>query len=160
MENLVNLQTQQIFAFGVVAVVLILLIAHYSKKGLFSFKGKGFSVGQDTERLIIRQQMQYIAAAVDEAMTEIERTDTWNVWKAKYTAERVVDVLQRAVSFNHISCDKSYVLVKKLEVWSEIQKSDLIDPYYSSDEFKQLVYNWVEEAIRDLVDIRKFYESK
>lgn len=160
MENLVNLQTQQIFAFGIVAVVLILLIAHYSKKGLFSFKGKGFNVGQDTERLIIRQQMQYIAAAVDEAMAEIEKKETWNVWKAKYTAERVVDVLQRAVSFNHLSTEHAYVLVKQLEVWSEIQKSDLTDPYYCSDEFKQIVYRWVEDAIKDLVDIRKFYESE
>lgn len=160
MESLVNLQTQQIFAFGIVAAVLILLIAHYSRKGLFSFKGKGFSVGQDTERLILRQQLQYVDAAVEEAMTEIEKKDTWNNWKAKYTSELVKDCLQKMVSFNHLSMDKSYVLVKQLEVWACIQKNEMVDPYYSSEEFKQIIYRWVEDAIKDLLDIRKFYESK
>ena len=64
------------------------------------------------------------------------------------------------VSFNHLSMDRSYVLVKQLEVWACVQKNEMVDPYYSSDEFKQLIYRWTEDCIKDLLDIRKFYEGK
>lgn len=160
--NVFDLTSNQIFAFGVFVIVVGAFLAYLSKKGLFSFKAKGlqFGRGQDLERLILRQQLQYIDAAVEEAMTEIVKKDTWNNWKSKYTAEVVKDCLQRMVSFNHLSMDRSYVLVKQLEVWACIQKNDMVDPYYSSDEFKQLIYRWTEDCIKDLLDIRKYYEVK
>lgn len=160
--NVFDLTSNQIFAFGVFVIVVGAFLAYLSKKGLFSFQGKGlqFGRGQDLERLILRQQLLYIDAAVEEAMTEIVKKETWNSWKAKYTAELVKDCIQNRCSVNHLSMDRSFILVMQLQVWSAIQKNEMVDPYYSSDEFKQLIYRWAEGCIKDLLDIRKYYEGK
>lgn len=142
-------------------VVLVLVIAFLSKKGLVSLNLKGIKVGsQDTERTIIRQQLSYVDAAVVEILSEIPRKSSWNEWKSRCTAADVKDILQTTIAYNHISDNRSYVLVKEKAIWSAIQKNDMEDEYYKSEEFKQLVYNWVEGVILDLLDIRKFYEER
>lgn len=159
--NVFDLTSNQIFAFGVFVIVVGAFLAYLSKKGLFSFQGKGlqFGRGQDLERTIIRRQLEYVDAAVEEAFTEIEHTDTWEEWKSRFVAEKVKDCLQRTISFNHISNEKSYVSVKKLEVWAAIQSIGMTHQYYKSQEFKDLVYKWVEDTLEDLLSIRKHYET-
>lgn len=149
---------QYLVVFGGIAL-LILLLGKLSKKGLFSFQGKGVKIGgfwQDLERRIIRQQLQYVTASIEEFFSEIERKSTWNEWKAKYTAEKVKDVFESAISFNHISKDHVYTSVKCKEVWSQIQTIGMDDPYYRSTEFKSLIYSFVEKTIADMVDIREY----
>lgn len=147
-----------IIVIGIIALFVILLI----RTGYITFKGKGFNIGKvkDSERNIIRRQLEYVDAAVEEMLTEIPKQPTWNDWKSKYNAERVKDILQQAITFNHITTDRSYVLVKQLAIWSELQKSNLEDSYYRSDEFKQLIYRWVEDVIKCLLEIRVYNEKE
>lgn len=141
-------------------ILLILVVAFLSKKGLVSLNIKGIKVGsQDIERTIIRQQLAYVDAAVIEMLSEIPKKATWNEWKSKCTAADVKDILQTTIAYNHISNNRSYVLVKKKAIWSAIQNNDMTDKYYKGEEFKQLVYNWVEKVVDDLLDIRKYYEE-
>ena len=151
---------QYLVVFGGIAL-LILLLGKLSKSGILSFNGKGLKIGkwQDLERTIIRQQVQFVAAASEECFSELKRTKSWDEWKALYIAERVKDVFQEMIVYNHISRDCSYVLVKKKSVWAAIQENNMQDPYYRSEEFKNLIYNWVEKTIDDLVSIREFYLS-
>lgn len=147
-----------IIVIGVIALFVILLI----RTGYITFKGKGFNIGKvrDLERIIIRRQLEYVDAAVEEMLTETPKKPTWDEWKSKYNAERVKDILQQAITLNHISTDRSYVSVKQLAVWSELQKSNMKDAYYRSDEFKQLVYRWVEDVIKCLLEIREYNERE
>lgn len=141
-------------------IALVIVLAMLAKKGLVSLNIKGIKVGtQDTERTIIRQQLAYVDAAVVEVLSEIPKKSSWNEWKSRCTAADVKDILQTTIAYNHISDNRSYVLVKEKAIWSAIQKNEMEDKYYKSEEFKQLVYNWVEKTIEDLLDIRKFYES-
>ena len=158
METLAQLSIGQMITIGIVAVILILLLSKLSKKGIFSFHGKGFNIGQDLERRIIRQQLEYVDATVEEALAEVRRDDC-DIWQMKYTAERVKDVLQNTVTLNHINSEKSYIQTKQLAVWSEILKTGIKHEYYSSDDFKQLVFNWTKETIGDLLEIRKYLEN-
>lgn len=160
LDFLSNMQIGSIVAIFTGVFLLICLVGYLSKKGLLSFSGKGLSVGgkwQTLERTIIRQQMQYVAAAIEECFSETKREKTWNEWKSRYVAERVKDVLEEAISYNHISSNASYIKVKQKSVWAAIQENSMESPYYKSEEFKSLIYNWVEKTLTDLIAIREFY---
>lgn len=160
MENLATLTVAQIGAYTIAILLILGFAAFLVKKGIFKFNGKGLAVGgQELERRIIRRQLEYVDASVEEAFAEIEHTETWNEWKSRFVAEKVKDTLQRTISFNHICTEKTYVNVKKLEIWASIQSVGMSHPYYKSQEFKDLVYRWVEETIGDLLEIRKHYEE-
>lgn len=148
---------QYIVVFGGIAF-LIWLLARLSKKGIFQFQGKGLKIGywQDLERTIIRQQLQYVNAAIEETFSEIKKTKTWNEWKSRYVAERVKDIFQECVIYNHIGKGRTYIQVKCKAVWAGIQEIGMEDEYYRSNEFKSLIYNFVEKTIEDLVSIREY----
>lgn len=142
----------------VILAFIIIVGLLMASKGLISFRSKSFTIGKarDSERLIIRRQLEYVDSSVEEALTEVQRTKDWENWKAKYAAERVKDVLQSAITFNHISRDPSYVNIKQLAIWAEIQRIVEHEEYYSCDEFKVLVYNWVKQVVEDLLSIREY----
>lgn len=162
MEVLAALSPLQIGMYLIGIVVILLLVYHLASKGGVYYKGKGLQIGagQEKERMILRRQMEYVIASVNEAMTEIGTREGEDEWKRKFISEKVIDVLNDAISFNHVSTDRSYILLKQLCVWSEIQKTGIEIGYYKSDEFKSLVYKWVEDAIKDILEIRKFLEEQ
>lgn len=159
MDKIFTLSVQQIAAFGLVVVVLICLVAFLVKKGLLSFKGSGFEVGiRDEERTIVRRQLEYAKASASEIFASLPRKETWQDWKSLYVKELVLNVIEQAVFLNKISTDDTYTGVRKLEVWQTIQSQNMEDEYYRSDEFKKIVFDWLDQLFRFLLRIREDLE--
>ena len=62
------------------------------------------------------------------------------------------------ISFNHITDSEAYIQIKQALIWN-IVTTITKDPYYKSDEFKDMVFLNVREAIEQLVKIRKHYSK-
>lgn len=159
MDGIFTLSVPQIVSFGIVAVVLICLIAFLTKKGLFAFKGKGFEVGiRDEERTIVRRQLEYAKASATEIFASLPRKETWQEWKSLYVKELVLNVIEQAVFLNKISTADTYLTVRKVEVWQTIQSQHMDNEYYRSDEFKKIVFDWLDSLFVFLLKIRNDLE--
>lgn len=140
---------------------LVILLAFLAKKGLISFKGKGLKVGHsdEEERTIIRTQIQWCEADTESMLREIvnkslEEGD--NIYKACYTAEKVLDELVKIVIFNHITLEPQYIKLKQDLIWSTVSK---INPEPVWDKLEPFVREKVENAIRNLYEIRQYYKK-
>ena len=141
--------------------VLVILFSVLVKKGLISFKGKGLKVGHsdEEERTIIRTQIQWCEADVESMLREIvnnsmEAND--NIYKACYTVEKVLDELVKIVIFNHITLEPQYIKLKQDLIWSTVSK---INPEPVWDKLEPIIRERVENAIRNLYEIRQFYSK-
>lgn len=157
MENLVNITIQQIAAIGILLVVLILLFAWLGKKGIFSFNAKGITIGtgQNLERRVILRQFEYIDASIQEQLNLLN-LESDNKWLYICTSEKVKDILQKAVTLNHISTEEAYIKTKQLAVWSEIAK---VCPKAKQQDFKEKTYIWVKKTFEDLLSVRQSIEK-
>lgn len=157
MENLVNITVQQIAAIGILLVILILLFAWLGKKEIFSFNAKGITLGkgQNLERRVILRQFEYIDASIQEQLNLLSLNDE-NKWLYICTAEKVKDILQKAVTLNHISTDEAYIKTKQLTIWSEIAK---VLPKNKQIGLKEKVYDWVKKTFEDLLSVRQSIEK-
>ena len=61
--------------------------------------------------------------------------------------------------FNHISTNKAYVEIKQEKICSLVYGVG-INPGLHTPEFKERMYQWTEELITRLVQIREYYEGK
>lgn len=141
--------------------VLVILFSVLVKKGLISFKGKGLKVGHsdDEERTIIRTQIQWCEADVESMLREIVNNSMEvndNIYKACYTVEKVLDELVKIVIFNHITLEPQYIKLKQDLIWSTVSK---INPEPLWDKLEPIVRERVENAIRNLYEIRQFYSK-
>lgn len=140
---------------------LVILFSVLVKKGLISFKGKGLKVGHsdEEERTIIRTQIQWCEADVESMLREIVNNSMEvndNIYKACYTVEKVLDELVKIVIFNHITLEPQYIKLKQDLIWSTVSK---INPEPVWDKLEPLVRERVENAIRNLYEIRQFYSK-
>lgn len=159
MDKIFTLSVQQIVSFGFVAVVLICLIAFFAKKGLLAFNGKGFEVGiRNEERTIVRRQLEYARASATEIFSSLPRKETWKEWKSLYVKELVLNVIEQAVFLNKISTADTYLAVRKAEVWQSIQSQHMEDEFYRSDEFRKIVFDWLDHLFVFLLKIRNDLE--
>lgn len=141
--------------------MLVALLAFLAKKGIVSFKGKGLKVGHsdDEERTIIRTQIQWCEADVETMLREIVNSSLEegnNIYKACYTVEKVLDELVKIVIFNHITLEPQYIKLKQDLIWSTVSK---INPEPVWDKLEPLVRERVENAIRNLYEIRHYYSK-
>lgn len=139
---------------------LVILLGVLAKKGLIAYKGKGLSVGSaDSERTIVRQQIEYTKTAVEimtnQLITAFESADEWRV---RYICELIYDVYIEAISFNHITKDSFYIETKADKIWAIIQR-ETVTENFKNDEFKRTVYNECKKVIEKLVDIKEYYSK-
>lgn len=142
---------------------LVVLLAVLVKKGLISFKGKGLKVGNndtgDTERNIIRSQMQYVKSAISDFYDEIPNFEGRDEWRLRFICEKIVSIFTDIISLNHISREHIYTEMKQAAIWAVIvnnSESDVI----ISDEFKAIVYSKTAEILDKLVSIREYYNTE
>lgn len=157
-----NILTDGNFLKSVIGIgMLVALLAFLAKKGIVSFKGKGLKVGHsdEEERTIIRTQIQWCEADVESMLREIvnnsmEEGD--NIYKACYTVEKVLDELVKIVIFNHITLEPQYIKLKQDLIWSTVSK---INPEPVWDKLEPIIRERVENAIRNLYEIRHYYNN-
>lgn len=157
MDWLANILTSSNAVTSIVGfIVVIVLLAILSSLGLVSFKGNRLSIGiADKERNIVRMQLKFVNASIEEMFARIIHKDSWNEWKSKCVAGQVKDVFESAIMLNHITCDSQYVLTIQSEVWAAIQKNYMIDPYYKSEEFEKLIKDFTRYVIENIYAIRQ-----
>lgn len=162
-EALGNILTSSnVIPIGVFIIAIIVTLSILAKLGIVSFNGKGVSVGNgDKERTIIRHQIDYVESTCADFYTRVEKKSSFEEWRARFILERVYDVLVRIISYNHIQVEDTYIELRQTEIWKTlldyIKPGD--DPYYTSREFKDIVYGEVRNIITKLVHIREFYSK-
>ena len=165
-ETIQGVLTSDNFFKSVIGIgILVILLAILAKKGLVSFKGKGLIIdnGKDdereTERNIIRSQMQYVKSAVSDFYDDIPNFEGRDEWRLRFICEKIVSIFMDIISLNHISREKIYTEMKQASVWAVIinnTSSDII----TSDDFKSVVYTKTAEILDKLVSIREYYKEE
>lgn len=137
----------------IISSIVVLVIG--IKKGWFSYRGKGFVIGGDeNERRIIRQQMEYCHTKCDSLISYLPKG--LDYYRCLYVISRFEDFLQQIIIYNHIKNDTEYIQLKYEMAYSLILKKTE-NEYFRSDEFKKWFYDLVREIIDRLVTIRQTY---
>lgn len=145
---------------GIYIIIAVLLLVGFfsflAKKGLFNLDIKGIKLGaSEKERNVVRLQLRFVNAAIEEKFNEIKRTQTWNEWKSKCVCGDVKDIFENAIMLNHITTDDVYVRTIQSEVWSAIIRNNMEDPYYRSEEFSKTIKDFAKYVIENIYEIRK-----
>ena len=139
-------------------VILVVLVAVLAKKGIFQFNGKGVQIGGDEdERAIIRQQTEWSQLFV-QSMRQLPIFEGSDTYHTLYILEKAFDEVLNWIVFNHISDSENYISIKQEKVWNLIQTL-VSDKKFTTEEFKQVVYDNTETLIKRLVHIRKNYRK-
>ena len=146
----------------IIAVLLVVIIAILAKKGIVSFNGFGLKIdnGDDeTERTIIRSQIQYVKSAVSDFYDDIPNFEGRDEYRLRFICEKIISVFTDIISFNHISREKIYTEMKQASIWAVIINNTTSD-VMTSDEFKNVVYTKTAEILDKLIEIREYYKKE
>lgn len=139
-------------------IVLIIILAILAKKGIFQFNGKGVTIGDnEDERAVIRQQTEWSQLFV-QSMRQLPIFEGSDTYHTLYILEKAFDEILNWIVFNHISDSENYISIKQEKVWNLIQTL-VNDKKFTTEEFKQIIYDNTEILIKRLVYIRKNYRK-
>ena len=137
---------------------LIILLAYLVKKGIFSFKGKGLTVGisNEEELSIVRKQIEFCkihSENLSNMLLSYFKND--NEWHIKYVSELIFDMWIKAISFNNITKDSFYIQNKFEIIWSILSREGLKD-----ETIKKYIKNECKKVVERLVDIKEYYSEQ
>ena len=139
-------------------IVLIIILAILAKKGIFQFNGKGVTIGDnEDERAVIRQQTEWSQLFI-QSMRQLPIFEGSDTYHTMYILEKAFDEVLNWIVFNHISDSENYISIKQEKVWNLIQTL-VSDKKFTTEEFKQVIYDSTETLIKRLVHIRKNYRK-
>lgn len=139
-------------------IVLIIILAILAKKGIFQFNGKGVTIGDnEDERAVIRQQTEWSQLFV-QSMRQLPIFEGSDTYHTLYILEKAFDEVLNWIVFNHISDSENYISIKQEKIWNLIQTL-VIDKKFTTEEFRQVIYDNTETLIKRLVHIRKNYRK-
>lgn len=140
----------------ILLIVLIVLISILAKKGIVAVNSKGVTVGgQEKERTIIRQQIEFAETACV-SFFDGYLPESSDEYRMRYIHEKLYDEIVKWISFNHITTDPTYVEIKQDIMWNIIQKytKNITIP----EGLQEKVNSKVKHIITKLVEIRKYYQ--
>lgn len=133
-------------------ILAIVLLAVLAKLGILSINTKGVRLGADADtRNLIQAQMEYARSVFQEAVSKFPKN--LDTWRTKYVISMAMDVMERAIIFNNMSTDESYVKSKQASIYSVVL-INTEDDWFKSDEFKEYTYKIVADLIKDLVKMK------
>lgn len=155
MEFLSSFASMNVFTMIVVLSVIAVAILAI-KKGWFKFKGKGVQIGlsESDTRNLIQSQIDYMKAKTEGMISKLPKD--LDIYRTKYVIARVEDVLEHAIIFNNISDDEYYIRAKQELVYQNIMKR-VENQWFMTDEFKDLVYKFVEDLIKELIRMKRCF---
>lgn len=141
---------------AVVLVVGIIAIVFYcTRKGLFSFKGHGVSLGTaDSEAKIRNMQQLYAKALFEGTVSDLPKECEY--YHKRFVISQCLDEVERMIRENHITDDDTYVETEYQIIYAIVLKYTTID-YFREDGFESYLHDLVEKLIKQLVKIRKTY---
>ena len=139
-------------------IMLVIVLAILAKKGIFQFNGKGVTIGDnEDERAVIRQQTEWSQPFV-QSLRQLPIFAGSDTYHTLYILEKAFDEVLSWIVFNHISDSENYISIKQEKIWNLIQTL-VIDKKFTTEEFKQIIYDNTETLIKRLVHIRKNYRK-
>lgn len=129
------------------------------KSGMLQVHTTAVRVGAaDTERNIIRQQMNYVLLHLTALENNLKKPEGYNEYLGKYIIEKVYDEYMDWITFNHLSKSPAYIEVKQLRI------IDLIGQYtvkeeFKTDEFIEMMKKDTKQTILALIQIREIYKD-
>lgn len=153
---------------AIIGVILIcLIVVMMIKTGMIRIKTQHVQVGRgrsatDTERTIIREQCDFTHIYLQGLVGKIQKVTPdllYGGYFTKYILEVAYDEFVRWITFNHIEDSDEYISTKQKKICSLIYSMGVRDEF-KTPEFNRRMCNWVEEIIRELVRIRRIYETQ
>lgn len=144
-----------VLVFTLIVLLIVILLV---KKGLISVNTKAVRGTSESERAIIRQQIEWVHLHCDSLEKSLPHPQNYDIWRGKYILERMYDEIVDWITFNHICTSEGYISIKQERIWATIQ-SLVRKEEFSSPEFKEFIYNDTEYIIRRLVHIRQVYNQ-
>lgn len=137
-------------------IVIMILLAHFSKKGVFKWHTEKLTIGvSENERAIIRQQVEWSELEI-ESLAFTERFNHVDEWRTKFILEKLFDEVLQWIIFNHITDSPEYISIKQEKIWN-LTQTFVIKDEFKSEEFKDFIYKEVEKIIKRLVFLRRQY---
>lgn len=137
-------------------VIIILLLAHLSNKGVFKWHTEKLTIGaSENERAIIRQQVEWTELEI-ESLASMEIFNHVDEWRTKYILEKIFDEVLQWIIFNHIKDSPEYISIKQEKIWNMTQTL-VVREEFRSDEFKDFIYKEVDKIIKRLIFLRRQY---
>ena len=143
------------------AIICIVIFSILVKKGVLSINKGGVRIGSDERELtIVRNQSQWaylFLTSLKGKLIEMEdpKRDDFFV---DVVLERCYDKVVEWITYNHVSCNNSYIEIKQSEVRC-IVYSLPIQEQFKTPEFEIRMNGWVKEIILNLIKIRKEYSE-
>lgn len=136
------------------AVVVYLLV----KSGVLKVSTSAFQLSTgDTERNIIRQQLDYVLLHLNGLEASLDKPDDYNDLLGKFIIEKVYDEYVSWVTFNHINKSSAYVELKQERIVSII-KQYTVKEEFRSEKFLELIKADTKKTLEDLIRIREVYK--
>jgi hypothetical protein len=149
--------------YGVIILLIIMIVGYILlRTGKLQIKTKAVQLGkadiEENERKIMRQQMSFLHVSAEGLTTDFTM-NCGDVWRAKYVISKMCDVLEEAILYNHIiRGDEKYVAIKQKLVFNAVLKR-MEDPYFSSEEFKELCDKFTRDMLTEFINIREVYKG-
>lgn len=145
-------------ALVVIVFLICLLIAFVLvKSGKLTVNTEAVKIGaRDTERNIIRQQLDYVWSHLEEMEANIDKDDDYDEQLGQRIILSVYKEYTNWISFNHISKSEAYIRVKQKSLVAIVNKLTIKEKY-KGEEFLQFLRDDVKQTIYELIEIREVY---
>lgn len=153
-ESLGNNKAVLIFLTGVFIIILYCI-----KKGYFKFNGKGVSIGLSEQhtRDLIQAQFDYANAKCESVEGSLPKN--LDKYRTRYVIGKVEDVIQKAIIFNNLTDNESYIKAKQELCYYTVMKHTE-DEYFKTPEFKAWLSKFIADLFKDLYRMKKLYKQE
>lgn len=148
------------FAGTVLVIVLVGLVA--VKLNLLDVNTKHVRLGMsdsDRERAVLREQLDWVDVYLQGLEGKV-RAMTPEMKFGGFFTKHILDLVYKEIvkwiTFNHISADEAYIRTKQQKLISLVYAQEVKSEFLTT-EFKARMERWVEEIIKQLVEIRRLY---
>jgi len=143
-------------------LILVLIVSVMIKTGMLKIRTKHVNIGMsesDRERTIVREQINWTHKYLEGLQGKIRAMTPemlYGGFFTKYILEIIFDEIVNWITFNHIEDTERYISIKQ-KIISSLIYAQNIQSQFKTREFKERVDRWVEEVIKELINIRKLY---
>lgn len=137
---------------------IIVIIVYMIKKGYFKFQGKGVQIGlsEQQTRDLIQAQFDYANAKCESV--EGSLPNHLDKYRTRYIIGKVEDVIQKAIIFNNLTDNESYIKSKQELCYYTVMKH-VEDNYFKTPEFKAWLNKFISDLFKDLYRMKKLYRQ-
>ena len=138
-------------------LAILALMAFAIRQGYMKVRTEKILIGKDSserERLLMKKQSEFAHAAAIAFEKEFPHFDGYNNVLGELIAEKAYDEIVNWIMINHIEDDKVYIANKQQIIWN-IVTAEFINEKMRNKKNKEMIYQRVEEIIKELAAMRE-----